>query len=101
MKITSFGAMLCRMVADPFEMARHEDEVERRLDGRLVLEHVGQATHGNLRLERVEPVVFVQDMLGQIQVVADEGVERVPQHVLRDFGHHRDVDQLLDGGCVA
>ena len=48
------------------------------------------------RLERVERVVGGQHRLGQRHVAADERVEGVAQHLLRELAHARDVDQRLD-----
>ena len=47
------------MVADAFEMARDEDQIERRLDGGRVLQHIGEQLAEDLRLQGVELVVFV------------------------------------------
>ena len=44
----------------------------------------------------VQRVVFVEHVLGELGVAADEGVERVAEHALGDGRHPRDVDQLLD-----
>src|SRR5207249_274950 len=43
---------------------------------------------------------FVEDALGEVRVAADEGVERVAQHAVRDLRHLRNVHQLLDGGVT-
>src|SRR5207247_1340818 len=37
-----------RMVADALEMPRDENQVERRLDGRRILQHVGEQLAENL-----------------------------------------------------
>ena len=48
------------VVADPLEMPGDQDEIESRLDRRGVVQHVGQQLSKHLRLEDVEPVVFVE-----------------------------------------
>src|SRR5471030_423587 len=85
-----------RVVADAFEVAGDQDQVERRLDGRGILQHVGQQLPENLRLQRVERIVLVEDVLGELGVAAHEGVQRVAEHALGDGRHARDVDELLD-----
>src|SRR5262245_46877567 len=52
-----------RMIADPLKVARDEDEIERRLDGRRILQHIGEEFPKDLTLERVELIVGVQDRL--------------------------------------
>ena len=38
-----------RVIADALEVAGHQDEIERRLDGRRILQHVGQQLPEDLR----------------------------------------------------
>ena len=45
------------VIADPFQMARHEDQIERRLDRLDRLQHVGEQLAEHLRLQPVELVV--------------------------------------------
>src|ERR1700752_4984248 len=45
------------VVADALEVARHENQIERRLDRRRVLQHVGEQLAEDLRLEGVQLVV--------------------------------------------
>ena len=54
------------MIADALEVARDQDEVERGLDRGRVLEHVGEELPEDLRLERVQRVVLVQDILREL-----------------------------------
>ncbi len=84
------------VVADAFQVPRDQDQIERRLDRRGILKHVGQQLAEDLRLERVELVVFIEHALRERRVAADECVERVAQHALRDHRHLGDVDQPLD-----
>ena len=48
-----------RMIANPLEMARDQDQVERRLDRALILEHVREQIAEDLCFQAVEPVVLV------------------------------------------
>ena len=68
------------VVADAFEVAGDEDQVQRRLDLVRILEHVGEQFPEDLRLQRVQRVVGVQDLLGQQGVPPDEGVQGVAEH---------------------
>ena len=61
-----------------------------------ILEHEGEQIAEDLRLQRIQRVVLVEDLLRERDVALDVGVQRVAQHRLRDVGHPRDVDQLLD-----
>ena len=54
-----------RMVADALEMPGDQDQVERRFNRGRILQHVVQKLAENLRLQAVEPVVFVQHRLRQ------------------------------------
>ena len=73
-----------------------ENQVERRFDRCRILQHVGEQFAEDLCLQPVEAVVFVEHLLREPGVAADERIERVAQHRLRDVAHLRDVDQLLD-----
>ena len=84
-----------RVVPDPLEMARDEDEIETGLDRHRILEHVGQELAEDLRLVVVESVVLVEDRLRQREVAAHVRIERPSKHRLSDLGHPRNVDQLL------
>ena len=86
-----------RVVTDALEMAGHQDQVQRRLDGGRILQHASEQFPEDLRLEGVEPIVFVEHVLGELDVSADEGIERIAQHVAGDCRHQRDVNQLLHG----
>src|SRR5262245_21159730 len=68
-----------RVIAYPLEVARDQDQIERRFDGGGILEHIGEKLAEYLRLEGVEFVVFIEHALRQRHVAADEGVERVAQ----------------------
>ena len=52
-----------RVVADPLEMAGDQDQIERRLDGRRILQHISQQLAKDLRLQRIQRIVFVEDVL--------------------------------------
>ena len=54
----------------------------------------------DLGLQRIERVVFVEDLAGEREVALDVGIQRVAQHALGDVGHPRDVDELLDRGVA-
>ena len=62
------------MVADAFEMPRHQDQVERRLDGGLILQHVGEQLAEDLRLQGVELVVFDERLADRDAARLEEGV---------------------------
>jgi hypothetical protein len=89
------GDVRC-VIANPLEMSRNEDQVERRLDGALILQHVREQIAEDLGLQTVEAVVLAEDTVRQVGVAPDIGIERVAQHRLGDIAHLRDVDQLLD-----
>src|SRR5499427_9461285 len=73
-----------RVIANSFEVAGDQDQVQRRLDGMRIRQHVGEEFAKNLRLQRVQLVVLVENRLRERGVAADERVERVAQHGLRD-----------------
>jgi hypothetical protein len=60
-------------------MPRDQQQVQRRLDRARVLQHVGEQLAEHLRLQRIQVVVAVEDVLRQLRVALDEGVERVAQ----------------------
>ena len=50
----------------------------------------------DLRFQRIQRIVFVEDVLGQGGVAPDERIERVAEHALSNGRHPRNVNQLLD-----
>ena len=83
------------VVTDALEVAGDEDKVEGWLDRRRILQHEGQQFPEDLRLQIIEAIIFVQHLLGEDDVAADERIEGIAQHGLGDTRHSRDVDQLL------
>jgi hypothetical protein len=71
-----------RMVADPFEVPGHQNQVKRRLDGRRVAQYVAQELPEYLRFQAIEPVVLLEYLTRRIRVTPHERVERVSPHCL-------------------
>ena len=53
------------VVADALEVARHENQIERRLDRARILEHERQQLTKDLGLQRVQAVVGIEHRLRQ------------------------------------
>ena len=70
------------VVADPLEVTRYQDQIERRFDRRRILQHVGEQLTKNLGLQRVERIVLVENVLCELGIAAHEGVEGIAQHPL-------------------
>ena len=88
------------VIANPFEMARDQDQVQGRLDGLGIPRHVPNQFPEHLCLQPVQLIVTIQHPSGQVHVPLDERIERIAQHALRDRGHPRNVDEFLDRGML-
>ena len=63
-----------------------------------VLHHEGQQLAEDLLLQRVDLVVLAAHPARQLGVAADERVEALLHHALRQLGHARQVDVGLELG---
>ena len=86
-----------RVVADPFEMSGDQDQVERGFNRSRILQHVIEQLAEDLRFEPVQPVVFIQDRLGEHRIAPHERVgdhaTNIAEDVIfiveaRDIRHH-------------
>ena len=85
------------VIADPFELAGNEDEIDAGLDDALIAEHISQQLAKNLIFQRVQPVILPEHVLRQAGVHRHECVERLAQRLQRQDAHAGNVNQWFDG----
>jgi hypothetical protein len=64
-----------------------------------ILHHVGQEFAEDLIIQVIDFIVTLTDFLGKAVVLVDERGDRIPDHVLGQFGHAGEIDQRLHWLC--
>jgi hypothetical protein len=80
------------MVADALEVFGDEDELESGKDDAGIAHHVGEQLAEDLIAVVIDLIVHGEDFLGELDVAADDGVQRIADHFFGNFAHARQVD---------
>jgi hypothetical protein len=84
------------VVADAFEVFGDKDEFERGKDDAGIAHHVSEEFAEDLVAVVIDLIVHSENLLGELDVAADDGVESVANHFFGDFAHARQIDIGLD-----
>ena len=84
------------VVADAFEVFGDEDKFECGEDDAGVTHHVGQEFAEDLVAIMVDLVVHGENLLGELDVATNDGIQGVADHFFGDFAHAREIDVGLD-----
>src|SRR5450432_1185551 len=76
-----------REIGDTLEVAAHEKQLERGRDGGRILEHVREEDAEERVVQRVHLIVAPAHVTTEHAVAANEGVERVAEHVAGAASH--------------
>jgi hypothetical protein len=80
------------VVANAFEIFGYQDQFKGWEYDARVSHHVGEQLAEDLVAEVVDLVVHGENFLGELDVAADDGVQRVADHFFGDFAHARQID---------
>jgi hypothetical protein len=83
------------VVADALEVFGDEDQLKRGEDDAGVAHHVGEQFAEDLVAVVIDLVVHGQDFLREINIAADDGVQRIANHLFGNLAHARQVDVRL------
>jgi hypothetical protein len=84
------------MVTDALEAARHEDQIDTRLDRLWIPKHEGQQLPYDLIFQCVQPIVLPEHGVRRPHVFRNECVEGLTEHLERQLTHARQIDQGFD-----
>jgi hypothetical protein len=84
------------VIADAFEIFGNEDEFERGEDHAGIAHHVGKEFAENLVAVLIDLIVAGHDFLGEFNVAANDGIQRIANLLLHDFGHAGQIDVRFD-----
>ena len=80
------------VVANAFEIFGHEDQFERGKNHAGIAHHVGKQFAKDLIAVVIDLIVHGENFLGELDVAADDGVQRVANHFFGDFAHAREIN---------
>src|SRR6266567_3885713 len=89
-----------RVVGDTFKVFRYRADLGGPTDGLHVLDHEGESFTENLRVQLIDFRIIFAHFESKIRVLADEGVETLADHSLRDACHPRDIDVRFQLGLL-
>src|SRR5947209_16661614 len=84
------------MIADPLQIAGHEDEIDRRGDHGWVALHDPQQFVIDRIPQIVHLIVRKQDGVGQIRIAVYKRIQALEEHGLHERRHFRNIDHRLN-----
>ena len=95
-QVEDFLGDVCRVIRHALDGFGDGHQVQRAGDRLRILDHVTRQLPRELLVDVIDRFVPRDDLDSELVVRIDECGDAVAQHLLRDVGHERDVDERLE-----